>query len=167
MPLFLKILILVVVIYLFEKVSEKFAHRDTMVSEIAQIQKNYNAVQTKMQETMDNYQKSYAKLASDYKDYQKRSEELFSQNDQMTTQIVQCVHQMMEDQDRLFRRLETVNGFLSSPIPTNDQKDELIRSIQEDLKLKDDFERQRQEFLQSLAQHHGFDVEEPEMSEDP
>lgn len=170
MSFVIKILILIGAVYLFEKIFDiidKFDQRDKLALKVDEIGKQFSAFRTKTNQTIDDYQKAYDSLVEKYKDYQSKVEQLISKNDQMTMQIVHYSYEIIEDNTRLFNRLNMVDQFLSSEHPTQEQQDEIVQAIQEDLKLKEKSDTQREEFLQTLKDELGPELEDgPVMGDD-
>lgn len=163
----LKVLIIAGAIILFDKLLDKLAARDKLIRRIDTLGKQFSLFQTEANEAITKYDNSYNKLVEIHKDYKRNVENLLSQSSHMTEQIVQYAYEMIEDNDRLYKRLDLVEQFLSSENPSQEKQEELIQAIKEDIKLREEFEKRREEFLRSLHEQHELDeAPEIEMGDD-
>ncbi|WP_457945429.1 hypothetical protein [Caproiciproducens sp. LBM24188] len=162
MDLFIKILILIGGIFLFDKLLDKFATRDKLIRRIEALGKQFSLFQADANETIEKYKNAYDSLARVHKDYQENAESLLSQSGQMTEQVVLYAHKMIEDNDRLYKRLDLIERFLTSENPSQEDHENLIQAIKEDIKLKEEFEMDRKEFLSSLHDQPALE-ESPEI----
>lgn len=163
MSLFIKLLILAGAIFLFESLIEKFAVRDKLIRKLDVTDQQFTAYQTKTNEIIAQYKKAYNDLKKIHEDYQNDIDDQLAKNQLMTDQIVQYAYKMIEDNDRLYKRLKVVEQVLSSENPSQEKQEELIQAIKEDIKIKEEAEEERNELLASLRQQpetdHNFNME--------
>lgn len=154
MNLFFKILLLLGAIFLFDKLLDKFETRDKLIRRIDALSVQFSSFITAANETVQKYKDSYDSLAELHKDYQKDVNHLLSQSSHMTEQIIQYSYKMIEDNERLYKRLSMVEHFLTTESPSKEDHEKLIQAIEEDIQLKEEFEKEREEFLNSLSDRH-------------